>query len=250
MSIELFPRLYSPMAESCFKEIEDLDLELLAKRANVMHPMAAAGETGGIPVSTDRLQKIRDEIVILAHSVGYPERVNLADFDVACARYLYEKAGIPVVEAYRDEVWSFLAIVLLPDISIWRFEKRSKQRLLGGVRNTFQRLWLRGHLIANGDHLHEKDWRLLRELTEDAFVAIIERPRLSASPLLAREIAEGWRRSSKTFGKNMETVHRIAVRNLMATKAVISLEGMNNKDLGALIDSHFNNAIKEIAVNR
>lgn len=246
MPIELFPRLYTAMAESRWEEIKERDLQELERLAGVEHPIAAAGETGGIPVNRDRLQGIRDAVVNMAKDAGYPDVRNTAEFDVACTRYLCDQASIPEVEAYRDEVWSFLALVLLPDIAVWRFPNRPKERMLGGVRNTFQRLWLRGRLIAVGDDRHEPDWELISELTEDAFVAVIERPRLSASPLLAREFAEGWRRCSSKHKGNMESVHRIASRNLMASKTVINLEALEHDLLQELINKHFEQAVHEV----
>ena len=209
-------------------------------------PWLPPGETGGIPADTSRLRGIRDTVVDMARTAGYPSARDTASFDVACARFLCEGANIPEVEAYREEVWSYIALVMLPDIAFWRFPNRAKERMFGGVRNTFQRLWLRGRLIAIGDDCHEPDWELAATLTEDAFVAVIERPRLSASPLLAREFAEGWRRCARQFQGNMETVHRIAVRNLMATKTVISLDALEPHELQALVDKHFRQAAREV----
>lgn len=246
MAIELFPRLYKPMADSCWKEISSRGIEELAALAATTHDMAAPGETGGEPVHESRLREIRSAILSIAKENGYPGNANTAAFDAACSRYLCEEAGIAEPEALRDEVWNFLSLVLLPDIVAWRFPGRAKERVLAGVRNTFQRLWLRGRLIARGDDCHEPDWDLMSDMTEDAFVAVIERPRLSASPLLAREFAEAWRRCDRQHKGNMESIHRLAARNVMATKTVISLESLEKHEVGKIFDDHFSQAVAEV----
>ena len=245
MTIELFPRLYAPMAESYWKEISECSAEDLARRAGINHPMAAPGATGGVPVDESRLSRIRQGIRSIAIDNGYPDRRESGTFDTECSRYLCESAAIPEPEALRDEVWNFLTLVLMPDIAVWRFPGRARERMLSGVRNTFQRLWLRGRLIAQGGDCHETDWGLIGELTEDAFVAVIERPRLSANPCLAREFAEAWRRCARRTAGNMETIHRLAARNLMATKAVISLDALDISSLAQRIDDHFAQAARE-----
>ena len=247
MTIELFPRLYTPMAESYWKEISECRLEELERRAGTNHPMAAPGATGGVPVDASRLSQIRQGIRLIAIDKGYPDHREIGIFDSECSRYLCESAAIPEPEALRDEVWNFLTLVLMPDIAVWRFPGRARERMLSGVRNTFQRLWLRGRLIAQGGECHESDWELIGELTEDAFVALIERPRLSANPCLAREFAEAWRRCARATTGNMEAIHRVAARNLMATKAVISLESLDLSSLVRLVDDHFAQAAREAA---
>ena len=244
MPVELFPRLYRPVAESVWSgNLAELDLNALSEQADRLeHPEATEGATGGVPVSRGRLREIRDAVLALSAEYGFPEPVRQLKgrFDAHCSRYLVEQSGIPAAEAMRDEVWSYLTVVVLPDVAVWRFEGRAAERMLGGIRNTFQRLWLRGRLIAAGGDSHESDWSLLGCLTEDAFVAILERPRLSANPVLAREFAEGWRRCSEAIGGgNMECIHRKAALNLLAARAVVSLDALDSGALSALVDDYF-----------
>ena len=82
--------------------INGCTLAELEQLADVEHPMAAPGETGGIPADASRLRGIRDAVVEMARTAGYPSARDTASFDDACARFLCEGAKIPEVEAYRE----------------------------------------------------------------------------------------------------------------------------------------------------
>ena len=90
------------------------------------------------------------------------------------AVWLYRESGIPPGEAFRNEVWSYLTIEVLPDIAAWRYLGRAEERFLGGVRNTFQRLWLRGFLLDDPTD-RTLLLRYLKELKEDSFVHLPRR---------------------------------------------------------------------------
>jgi hypothetical protein len=246
--IQLYPRIPRGLFGSVWHDIESRagDIASLAELASATHPLASYAQTGGHRVSAGELETFRHEIVGLASRYGYPQggdRASRAAFDTECSVWLAQQASIPTGEALRDDVWSFIAGVLLPDVCRWRFAgELASERYQGGVRNTFQRLWRRSFLLDRGGDAEDR-WALVRELTEDAFVSICERPGLSSNPRFARQLAEGWLRTAKSIGREqMENVNRTAVKNLRAVYTVIHPEVLPESEVRQLIDSAYSQA--------
>jgi hypothetical protein len=87
----------------------------------------------------------------------------------------------------RKGVWSFLRLVLLPEIGPWRSFDRAQDRLLGHPRNVFRPSWWRAHVLGAGlDAVPEG-----QPLGEDELVQIMERPTLAANPAVARAVRDG-----------------------------------------------------------
>ncbi|NEX92967.1 hypothetical protein [Caulobacter sp. 17J65-9] len=199
------------------------------------------GTTGGTKVDDARLDAIRNRLLEIATAYGFPDRSGRSDragFDAACAIALVTEDFVSGPDAWRDDVWSFLAAVLAPDLVQWRFDQAPIARYRGGVRNTLQRLWLRGVAFDRGEQ--DGRWDLLRRLSEDAHVQIIERPGLSASPVIARALGESWLATLETRGApGLEGITRRAVRNVLVSKQVLSLESLDPTALRAETDRQF-----------
>ena len=232
----LFPRINKAHAEKIWFEIRDKSISQLEEISGFTCDFAFFSETGGTKVNIDVLKSIRDGIFNLAVENGYPGEVSkkqLVDFDAKCTAYLIKNSNMPVGEALRNETWAFITLVLLPHVCRWRFplKKRHgdnvddrKSRFFGGARNTFQRLWRRGFLMT-ADGGNDNDLDLLRVLTEDAQVAIFERPGISSSPKVARALALGWKNKSEKIGREkMEPIHREALKTIRAWAPVVSFE--------------------------
>lgn len=235
----LFPRLSKLVAERRFEEIRSLPISDLHVVDVVMTDDATFAQTGGQRVTPTQLTKIRQSVLKIAQRFGFPKEgteKGKAEFDAICAVWLRKQAGIEVGEGLRDGVWAYLTIEVLPDVAAWRFPQRNARRFLGGVRNTFQRLWRRAFLLD-----HAGDTRTLREcltsLQEDSFVQLIERPGSSANPYIASRIAAAWIRASKNpaYGP-MEDLHRKVMKELTQIGAVISLDYLPELELDTLFD--------------
>ena len=97
---------------------------------------------------------------------------------------LYRKMRIAPADAANGDVWSFLALVLLPDIAFWRFPNPPDVRLLGRPRNVLRRYWWRAHVLG------AEDGGLAARLGEDQHVQIEERrAAIGGNPPLARALA-------------------------------------------------------------
>lgn len=169
--------------------------------------------TGGQRVTPERLFAIRQMFMDVAQANGFgssTRRSSLATFDADLSAALATDDVMDSGEALRDDVWSFFGVVLAPDLVHWRFGQ-SEERYFGGIRNTFQRLWVRGRALDRGSEADDR-WLLLRELTEDALVQITERPSIAADRVLSLALGEAWLRAARRHGKGqMEPVMRRAV---------------------------------------
>lgn len=155
------------------------------------------------------------ELRRLAESCGFPSgnsTMNRSRFDSEATKLLAGHHALGTGEALRDDVWACLAMVFLPDVVDWRFRGYPRERYLGGVRNTFQRLWERGIVLDRGEGIDNR-WQLVEKLSEDAMVQILERASISGHPGLSRVIAEKWVATTETvpLGK-MEDIMRKAMK--------------------------------------
>ncbi|MEY9770470.1 hypothetical protein ABIA14_002747 [Sinorhizobium fredii] len=197
--------------------------------------------TGGSQVTATDLGDFRRELVEVSQKCGFGSegtRIAFARFDSDVAALLSETSILRSGEALRDDTWTFIGVVLAPDITHWRFGA-ARERYLGGVRNTFQRLWLRARVLDRGDGSVER-WGLLQELTEDALVQIVERPSIGGDPILAREVAEAWIRAAKLHGRAaMEPIMRRAALRVRIWNELRSLSTRPTETLRSVLDEAF-----------
>lgn len=215
-------------------------LEMLREHA-ALKTNAASGGVRSDTVAFDitaGLRRIAEEVSNTATSK--------ASFDQQGAIYLAQREELRSGEALRDDVWAFMTTVLAPDVVYWRFPSRPTlplERYAGGVRNAFQRLWVRGVALDRGEASMDR-WELVEKLSEDAMVQIFERASLAAYPQLARALAEGWLRAAGEFGRNrMESVMRSATKLVRVRNQIIDLSYLSPQDLAEEIDEAFRMAV-------
>lgn len=197
--------------------------------------------TGGSPVPAASLATVRQDLVAIAQQHGFGRQgaeQSHAGFDAETAAWLARSELFTTGEALRDDVWAFVAAVIAPDITYWRFGS-SAERYSGGVRNTFQRLWLRGRALDRGQE-HPERWGLLEALTEDALVQITERPSIGGDHVLALAVAEAWLRTTRHHGKGaMEDIMRRAILRIRIRNEIRSLADLPKGDLTSFLDDVF-----------
>lgn len=208
------------------------------------------GAVGGSRLHGSDLGILKEGVEEVARENGYPDTRTVlarAAFDTACAQYLAQVSFLQSGEAHRDDVWAFMAAYLLRPITLWRYGE-APERHHGGVRNTFQRLWMRGTVLDRGVG-HPQRWGLVEGLTEDAFVAILERPAIAADRTLAVALAEGWLAAAKRCDRAaMQPIMRSAVIRVRIRNEIVALGALSPDDLRTLVDDIFTEA--EVAVRR
>lgn len=245
----LLPRLPGQAADRLIDHmLGDEDFRWSGFNAHALPDEVRYAPTGGTTISPARLKELREELVRLASECGFPEapkRGGHAAFDAAVGQWTVHVNELNSGEALRNDVWAFFTIVLAPDIVHWRFGK-ARERYLGGIRNTFQRTWLRAKVLDRGPG-HPDRWGLLRELSEDALVTITERPSVGADPVLARELGEAWVRAAAGHGRGrMEDVMRLATLRIRIRNEVRALPLLPRHELEALVEGEFARAAASV----
>lgn len=235
----LCPRLPWTASEARWTLVATMSVAEMAKASDTMHENAIFAATGGRRVEEPELGRLRAAIVEAASRYGYPESLGTeakGTFDVECARTLHDRLDINSGEAARDEMWSFIGLVLLPDVARWRFPAAGKERFQGGVRNTFQRLWWRARVLHNAGHVDP--YHLLAELTEDALVGIMERPGISSNRKVALRIGlELVAASSECPAGSREEFWRCALKRIRHRIPVLSFDALDEENLAATVTS-------------
>lgn len=224
----LLPRLNPLVASDLRKRLlseDQLYAEFAEARfAEVIEDPRSFAATGGRRITNEELLEFRsqcDSAVALAAkspSVGFGQTL-----DLALGRLFLEFGRKSTSEMGHPQVWDFLTLVLLPDVATQRIMvgRRSNEaigssatgRLTGGDRrHVFQRLWKRWRVFG-------ADWVESRLLTEDDYLAMLERSLTLEQSLVARRAADTIVNSTLTGSARREYA-RILMRNLIAVSGV------------------------------
>lgn len=236
MTTFLLPRLDALSVDQCLQDIDRLiDHARLPLTVDRLPATTGWGAIGGAQITLPELRGVRETVLEAARSCGFPERGSTADrarFDVVATAALSGCSCLEGGEADRDDAWAFIATILLPDVVAWRFTGRSAERFHGGVRNTFQRLWMRCWALDRGPERGAERWQLVEQLTEDALVQLTERPSIGSDSRLARAIAEAWVATAEQVGRaRMEAVMRIAIIDLRIRNEIQFLSALAMDEL-------------------
>ncbi|ODU04063.1 MAG: hypothetical protein ABS81_11830 [Pseudonocardia sp. SCN 72-86] len=234
MSSILYPRLLDSAALDMHKRYTGLEVERLRDCFAYRHPAAVFAATGGDRVPRQLLEDLRDGVLKIADSAGFPgggRRREHGEFDREIARFLHERMGLVAAEAAVRPIWAFLALVVLPDVSYWRYWDPPVDRVLGTdiTRHVWGRLWWRAHLLAVPG---ESDpYRLLGAFNESDFDQIFaRRALLGGSRSVIRALADVWPSVDKG-GFPDRRVLRDVLKRLLRAAAVIEFDALDYADL-------------------
>ncbi|TYP90795.1 DUF6339 family protein [Blastococcus xanthinilyticus] len=230
----LYPRLLGDAAKRLHQEHLQSSISALSARHALRHPAAVFAATGGRRITQDELQQLRDDVLEVARRAGFPDegrRQDRVSFDLEIARLLHERCGLVAGEAAVRPIWAFLALVLLPDVSYWRYPRPPGDRVLGTdiTRHVWGRLWWRAHLLALPREYDR--YQLLETFGEAAFDQIFARRRsIGGSRALVRTIAEIW--PAVDHGRVPEREVLIDVlKRLSRWGAVVEFESLDDDEL-------------------
>lgn len=192
----LYPRLLADQAKPLYREYLELDVAELSKRIDTTHEGAVYVAVGGDRVSDQELLDLRKAVLDLAVEAGFPDKPDIkaqTTFDRRLAVVLHSESGLTPAEASSGDIWSFLALVLMPDIAFWRYPRPPRDRILATdiTRHVFGRLWWRAQLVHSPDD--PDPYAALQILGEAAFDQIYaRRAALGGSPYLVKAILRTW----------------------------------------------------------
>jgi hypothetical protein len=230
----LYPRLLGDAARDLHRQHLTATLTELRGRYSLRHRSAVFTATGGRRVGPDELQQLRDDVVEVAERSGFPHegrRLDRMTFDIDIARLLHQRCGLVPGEAAVRPIWAFLALVLLPDVSYWRYPRPPGDRVLGTdiTRHVWGRLWWRAHLLARPQEVER--YRLLDAFGEAEFDQVFARRRsIGGSPALVQALAEIW--PSIDRGRAAGRVVLIDVlKRLSRWGAVVEFDSLDDDEL-------------------
>lgn len=228
----VYPRLPKVPAVQLLEKLTPMSIEEAAGTTALSHPDAAHVATGGQPVPAQLLQEAAREVRRIAEAQGFPRpltRPTWTKFDVPCADALHQLMQIVPADAASEGVWSFLTLVILPDIAKWRYAEMTPERFLGHPRNTFRKLWWRAEVIGEESTLWEGDWG--NPLGEDEYVAIMERPSLAGNAEFARCLAAAVRWKSRRQRRARSELMRDVAKRAIRLLPVICVDALDSEEL-------------------
>lgn len=142
------------------------------------------------PVATGRIAT-PDEIAgvrraVLDDMASWLDADRITDksgFDAALGRSLHDALSIVPADAAHEGTWSFLTLVVFPDVAAARFPDFHASRFIGTIRNTLRRPWQRQEILGDLPQTGG------RPLGEDEMVGLTERSALVRNRGLARALA-------------------------------------------------------------
>jgi hypothetical protein len=176
----LYPRLPKAEANRLFASVGEL------QPSNTHHAQVFA-PVGGRRATPDEIDQFANKLRATARRYAFPEPLAASErlaFDREAPAVLTETLTMSWSEASSRDVWSFFALVAIPDVTRWRFGEDNVERWVATdlTRHTWARAWWRGTVFAG----HED---LLGQLTESDLNQILERRAIGGDPRLSVGIA-------------------------------------------------------------
>lgn len=269
----LHPRLLHPTATVLFERICEELYEAGTTRASELggssdytdQPVVWAA-TGPPRILASELDALREATVATARAHGFPaprpRDEQLAALDRALARVWLDHARLFPAEAAMPEIWSFHALVLLPDVAFWRFPARpgethpNRERFVGSdlTRHVFGRLWWRAAMVTIGTDEVDEGFDLLGALGEaDVDQILSRRTAYGGSPVTFRAILRTWREQSALpplsdlpAGVSARDVLRDALKRLLRRGAFIALDLLDEAAIGELVGSALEESLRHL----
>ena len=256
--MNLLPQLPSIKAKVILEDIASKsNCETLDPKGNFKVEGIFYVPTGGQIINDENLEKLRNNVLEKAKEYGFPStnQKSFLEFEYEVAKILSNWSylwidGEPSGESFRNDFWSYLSIVIMPDIVSWRWgfplegepTKSWSVRFIGGGRNAFQRIFRRILSLDRGPS-HEDRFGLIRELKEDDFSNILERTSLGSNSRIAIPLAEEYlamrQRRKDMKASNQLKIYREATKDLRSYGVVQSLDLIDVNNLKELISEVF-----------
>ncbi len=191
---QLWPRINSAVAQKLFVDLKGSSVEQLVAVARKEHAQTTFAATGGVRVSANEIGTLAVDFRSVAAEYGYPNQVGDVQrvaFDRAAAEVLFARMDMSTVEAANRGVWNFLALVVAPDVVLWRFGRGNAERWVASdlTRHMFSRLWWQALTFGVPTEDGRNDYALLQRLSESDLNQITERRSIAGHCRLAQAVA-------------------------------------------------------------
>lgn len=231
---QLYPRLSPGVADAVRFELIRNDGIYGFKPEKFEEALSAADSfpaTGGRRTSENELLDLREESLKAVEFSEGSSALSTSQFDLRLGRVLYRRSIGSTGEFGNARVWDFLTLILLPDIASARFPGTTSNlgaRFTGGNRrHVLQRLWRRWKVF--GDVVVESG-----QLTEDDYVALLERRITSERPAVAAKAAAAIL-GSKRAGTNRREFTRVLMRQLVQMSGIVEIGDDDPEHLDVLM---------------
>lgn len=237
-------RLNQGDAVQIVTQLAGLGVEQASALAMLEHPKSYPPPVSRRLPSSVQLQELRQSIVDLARQRGFPKRASkskYSEFDAELGNLLLSRLRITPAEAGVEEVWSFLTLVLVPDVATWRFPNDSRnpeyERWIGKPRNILRKAWWRAFILGPDLNL---------QIGEDEGVNIMERPTFGFNPVIARYIVQNHvRLSAQVNYPRSELLRRVMVQ-LGKISTIANLDSLEPVEIDHLIKEIYNQTITDL----
>jgi hypothetical protein len=195
MTLLLYPRLTPLAARTRMAEHTDRTVDALRRNAEPRHPDMYFAATGGEPAGVEHLNRLAHRLRQTVTDHGYPDPVTDTSHiaaDRALASAMIHNMRLRPAEAAAKDLWTFLAVQLVPDVVAWRWQSpASDQRWICSdlTRHALGRLWWHAYTLGTATTDGRTDTTLLQRLSESDLNQIFERRTIGGRPALARAIA-------------------------------------------------------------
>lgn len=255
--MNVFPQLPHEIALHLAEKHRGSPIGDLAQLARATHPKCEYTPTGGAQATEAQLVALRQELIAIALTQGYPRlprQEEAAEFDAQASVLLFDRMRMAAVEASNPGVWEFMTCVLAPDLVRWRFGQdspsTSADRFHGGRRNVFQRLWWRAYHLNHCPIPGTDPGALLKQLGEDELVQLTERPRLAGIAGLSGVVAgELLLAAVRHPTVTRRTLVREAQKRLLRVSTFLAIESMSAEDVTGLVRSIFDDVARVPALS-
>lgn len=192
----------------------------------------------GVRVRAEDLLRTQQRVTDIAKSFGMPEtpdRLQVVEFDKTVRRELPRLIDISWSEASNREVWNWLACVLLPDVTRWRWEGTQSFNVERWIahdltRHTWARLWWQATTFQ-----YELD--LLDRFNESDLNQFFERREIGGRPQLVVELARSIDNELTAGGIARRDLIRDVTKRVRRVLAYIDYAAMDSQQLAMLADN-------------
>lgn len=229
-----FPRLSAAPARVRLQEVRTLvesNPANLRELSEVSHPQAVPVPTGAPIASSEDITTLRSNVYADLSAWNLTQPVNARDsieFDRTLGDSLLRNLHIVPADAGHSDTWSFLTLVVFPDIAWARFPTLHENRALGKQhRNVLRRVWDRHRVVG------DLQMSATAPLGEDEMTGLFERSALARNTGLVRVLASMIMEHSPA---DRTTYARTLSKSAVAITGTYLLDVMDPREVRSLIE--------------